>query len=44
MNCIVHYEKQISCTTLKRLSEQNIERIWEAKKKRKKIGGTHGHD
>ena len=44
MNCIIHYEKQTSSTTLKTLSEQNIERIREAKTKRKKIGGTHGHD
>ena len=41
MNCVVHYEKGISYTTL---SERNIGRIREAKTKRKKIGDTHGHD
>ena len=44
MNCIVHYKKQTSYATLKTLGEQSIERIREAKTKRKKIGGTHGHD
>ena len=44
MNCIVHYEKQTFYTTLKALSERNIERIREEKTKRKKIGRTHGHD
>ena len=41
MNCTVHYEKETSYATL---SERNIERIREAKTKRKKIGDTHGHD
>ena len=44
MNCIVHYEKQTSYTTLKTLSERNIERIREAKTQGKKIDGTHGYD
>ena len=44
MNCIVHYEKQTSYTTLNTLTERNIERIRVAKTKRKKIGGRHGHD
>ena len=44
MNCIVRYEKQTPYTTLKTLSEQNIEWIRETKTKRRKIGGTHGHD
>ena len=44
MNCIAHYEKQKYYTTLKTLSEGNIERIRKEKQKRKEIGGTHGHD
>lgn len=39
--CIIHYEGQRSYSKLKCLSETNINRINEAKKKRQEIGGVH---
>jgi len=41
--CIIHYEGQSSYSELKDLSETNIKRIKEAKKKRQEIGGAHCH-
>lgn len=43
MNCIIHYENRNNYSTIKKLSQRNIERILEAKEKRTKLGGDFEH-
>ena len=43
VNCIIHYENQSSYSILKKHSETNINRIFEAKEKRSRIGGRNSH-
>lgn len=43
LNCIVHYKGQKSYSTIKKLSDVNINRILEAKDKREEIGGDNLH-
>ena len=43
LNCIIHYENQSSYSIIKKLSETNINRIFEAKEKRSRIGGRNSH-
>ena len=42
LNCIIHYENQSSYSIIKKLSETNINRIFEAKK-RSRTGGRNSH-
>ena len=43
LNCIIHYENQSSYSIIKKLSETNINHIFEAKEKRSRIGGGNSH-
>ena len=43
LNCIIHYENQSSYSIIKKLSETNINRIFEAKEKRSSTGGRNSH-
>ncbi|XP_066933544.1 uncharacterized protein [Clytia hemisphaerica] len=43
MNCIIHYENRNNYSTIKKLSQRNIERILEAKEKRTKLAGDFEH-
>ena len=43
LNCIIHYENQSSYSIIKKDSEANINRIFEAKEKRSRIDGRNSH-
>ena len=43
LKCVVHLDGQTSYTKLKTLSETNITRLKEAKKKRLDLGGNHNN-
>ena len=43
LKCIVHYLDQKSYSNIKNLSEVNITRITEARKKREELGGDNVH-
>ena len=43
LKCIVHYAAQTSYSNIKKISEVNINKIREAKKKREEVGGDNLH-
>ena len=43
LKCIVHYENQLTYSKVKPLSDVNIKRIYEARKKRTELGGQNNH-
>ena len=43
LNCIIHYENQSPYSIIKKLSETNVNSIFEAKEKRSRIGGRNSH-
>ena len=43
LNCIIHYENESSYSTIKKRSDSNINRIFEAKEQISRIGGRNSH-
>ena len=43
LTCICHYDGQSTYGEINKLSESNISRLLEAKKKREELGGDHLH-